>query len=61
MSGRPSFFVCDQPTPLMRVCGWCNLVLSPGREPISHGICEDCNAAQLRDLDELKSARAAGA
>lgn len=31
-----------EPTPNRRECAWCNAVLSPGREPVSHGICEGC-------------------
>ncbi len=30
------------PGPQRRVCAWCGLELSPGAEPVSHGICPRC-------------------
>ncbi len=29
------------------ICAWCQLLMSDGVEPASHGICEQC-AAELR-------------
>jgi hypothetical protein len=32
------------------VCAWCKRVLSEGSEPTSHGICDECAAAQMSTL-----------
>lgn len=32
------------------VCAWCGEMISPGVEPVSHGICTDCFIAQDRQL-----------
>lgn len=29
-------------SPLRLVCAWCRAELSPGREPVTHGICPPC-------------------
>lgn len=29
-------------TPARRVCGWCGLILAPGGEPVTTGICPEC-------------------
>lgn len=30
-------------------CAWCGVMLSPGAEPVSHGICPDCLSEATRD------------
>ncbi len=36
------FSFLDRVTPNRVECSWCNAVMSPGREPVSHGICQPC-------------------
>lgn len=33
---------CYRLLPLRVVCSWCQAEMSPGREPVSHGICPTC-------------------
>lgn len=35
------------------VCGWCGFEMSPGVEPVSHGVCSDCKDEQLRISREV--------
>lgn len=37
------------------VCAWCNKILVPGPEPISHGICDSCREKVIEDLKEIKT------
>lgn len=39
---RALFLFLDQTTPIRVECSWCSGVISPGREPVSHGICPAC-------------------
>ena len=36
------------PEPIRVICAWCKVEISPGSEPVSHGICSEC-AAEMRD------------
>lgn len=38
--------------PQRRVCAWCGLELSPGREPVSHGVCHHCYELCFKKEDE---------
>ena len=34
------------------VCAWCGKILSgDGKEPISHGMCKDCAAKMLKQME----------
>lgn len=37
-----------QPTPAQRICAWCQMELSPGSQPATHGICPKCNVEFTR-------------
>jgi hypothetical protein len=34
----------DDPTPKRQECMYCGVVMSPGAEPVSHGVCRDCRS-----------------
>lgn len=36
------FSFLDAATPAASVCMYCGMVMSPGREPASHGVCQEC-------------------
>lgn len=48
MTSQQRMFPARSPLPpplvvdLRRVCAWCELVISEGAEPTSHGICTTC-------------------
>jgi hypothetical protein len=49
---RPSrLFICPSPTPLRVDCAWCNATMSPGREPVTHGICAECEKQYFPEKD----------
>ncbi len=31
-----------------KVCAWCRRVMCEGEEPITHGICPECSAKEMR-------------
>jgi len=37
---------------MKKVCSWCGLVLEDGPEPITHGICPECEDRVLATLEE---------
>lgn len=39
-------------TPMARICAWCQLVISDGSHPATHGICPAC-IARLTDQTPL--------
>jgi hypothetical protein len=41
------------------VCAWCSVQISPGIEPVSHGICADDLAKVRAETEARKAARAA--
>lgn len=41
--------------PLHTVCSWCSVVITYGRQPVSHGICPPC-AVRMRMEEELERA-----
>lgn len=51
------FFASD--APLRVVCAWCQSEMKPGREPVSHGICNGCFAKELGYTPEQMKAELA--
>jgi len=39
----------DDPTPKRQECMYCGVEMSPGAEPVSHGVCAECRQTP-RDL-----------
>lgn len=42
----------EYPCTVGLVCAWCDRVLVPGPEPVSHGICPECAYRRLGDRDD---------
>lgn len=43
---------CPVSTTPKVVCAWCSAVVSPGREPASHGLCGPCATSYFYALDQ---------
>lgn len=40
---------------MKRICSWCQLVMSEGTLPATHGICPDCFQKMMGGLDHIPS------
>lgn len=57
MASPTPLFPAGTETPMMAVCSWCSVIMRPGREPVTHGICPACAAEELRKLGPVKPAK----
>ena len=39
---------------MKEVCAWCGKVMKEGKEPITQGICKECLAKELKEIDKLE-------
>lgn len=53
---EPSAAAIFNPTPARIECAWCKIVISPGAEPVSHGICPQCFDVAVKDVGPKQAA-----
>lgn len=41
-------------TTSMIICAWCKRIMQPGTLPASHGICPECQATEIKALEEFE-------
>ena len=42
-------------SPALIVCVWCHKIMRPGSRLINHGVCAECEARYMGDIDTKKA------